>query len=45
MRAAISSMLSTPSAISMRRMLANALMRSGMLEPLGFSNNRAGPFC
>ena len=43
MRAATSSTESTSSAISMRRMLAKALMSTGTFEPLGFSNSSAGP--
>ncbi len=43
MRPAISSTESTSSAISIRRMLAKPLIRTGIFEPLGFSNSSAGP--
>jgi hypothetical protein len=43
MRPAISSTDDTSSAISIRRMLANALISTGMSDPLGFSNSSAGP--
>ncbi len=43
MRPAISSTDDTSSAISIRRMLANALISTGMSEPFGFSNSSAGP--
>ena len=43
MRPAISSTDDTSSAISIRRMLAKALISTGTFEPLGFSNSSAGP--
>ena len=43
MRAATSSTEPTSSAISIRRMLAKALISTGIVLPLGFSNSSAGP--
>ena len=43
MRRATSSTDETSSAISIRRMLAKALISTGIGRPLGFSNSSAGP--